>query len=346
MVPRTHKPTSIRRKLYVDGRGRSPMKLATFEVRTPLGPERRVGIQTGSGLIDVTTGYACVLNEQGEPSPVELAEAIVPPEMVAFLERGERAIETAREVVSFVEGNERERGPNGARIVFDPEEVKLLSPLPRPNSLRDCMAFEEHVENTMGEEIPDVWYDRPVYYKGNPDSVRGTGETVVWPADSNLMDYELELAAVIGREGRDIPVERTDSHIAGYTIFNDFSARDVQGREMEANLGPAKGKDFANALGPYLVTPDTFDIESATMTAEIDGETWSSGTPGAMEHTFPEIVAHTSKDETLHPGDVIGSGTVGRGCGLELGRFLEDGNRVALSVEGIGTLENQVVESE
>lgn len=321
------------------------MKLATFEVETPLGPERRVGIHTDSGLIDATTGYACVLDERGESMPVELAEAIAPPEMLAFLRRGERALEAAEEVVSFVESTGRERGPSGARVVFDRGEVALLSPLPRPNSLRDCMAFEEHVMNTMGEEVPDVWYDMPVYYKGNPDSVCGTGETVVWPDNSTLMDYELELAAVIGREGRDIPVEEAASHIAGYTIFNDFSARDVQGREMDGNLGPAKGKDFANALGPSLVTPDDFDIESATMTAEVDGETWSSGTPGTMEHTFPEIVAHISKDETLHPGDVIGSGTVGRGCGLELGRFLEDGARVALSVEGIGTLENQVITS-
>jgi 2-keto-4-pentenoate hydratase/2-oxohepta-3-ene-1,7-dioic acid hydratase in catechol pathway len=321
------------------------MKLATFEVDTPLGPERRVGIHTESGLVDMTTGYACVLDERGEATPVELAEAIAPPEMLTFLERGERAIEATHEVVSFVENHGRKRGPNGARVFFDPVEVRLLSPLPRPNSLRDCMAFEEHVENTMGEDVPDVWYEQPIYYKGNPDSVCGTGETVLWPDTSNLMDFELELAAVIGREGRDIPIEGADAHIAGYTIFNDFSARDVQGREMEGNLGPAKGKDFANALGPYLVTPDSFDVEGATMTAEVDGETWSEGTPGAMEHSFAEIVAHISKDETLHPGDVIGSGTVGEGCGLELGRFLDDGNRVALSVEGIGTLENQVVES-
>ncbi|WP_256684144.1 fumarylacetoacetate hydrolase family protein [Halococcus qingdaonensis] len=322
------------------------MQLATFAVDTQLGPKRRVGINTESGLVDATTGYACVLDERGEPTPVELAESIAPPEMIAFLERGERAIEAARDVVSFVERDGRERGPNDACIVFDSDDVQLLSPLPRPNSLRDCMAFEEHVANTMGEDVPEVWYEQPIYYKGNPDSIRGTGETVVWPDSSELMDFELELAAVIGREGRDIPVEAADSYIAGYTIFNDFSARDVQGREMEGNLGPAKGKDFANALGPYLVTADSFDVESATMTAEIDGETWSSGTPGAMEHTFAEIVAHVSRDEPLHPGDVIGSGTVGEGCGLEIGRFLDDGDRIALSVEGIGTLENRVVTSE
>jgi 2-keto-4-pentenoate hydratase/2-oxohepta-3-ene-1,7-dioic acid hydratase in catechol pathway len=336
--------------------GPGPMKLASFEVPTPLGPEQRVGVrwvkevdgdedgkEKRETLIDVTTGYACVLDDCGDTTPVELAEAIVPPDMLAFLRRGDRAIEAARETVSFVAETDIERGPNGAQIVFDPDEVQLLSPVPRPNSLRDCMAFEEHVENSLGEDIPDVWYDLPVYYKGNPETVVGTGTTIEWPAYTDQLDYELELAAVIGCEGRDIPAEDADSYIAGYTVFNDFSARDIQLREMQGNLGPAKGKDFANALGPYLVTPDAFDLDNATMTATVDGETWSEGTPGAMQHSFEEIIEHISQNETLYPGDVIGSGTVGEGCGLELGRFLEPGATVALSVEGIGTLENSVV---
>jgi 2-keto-4-pentenoate hydratase/2-oxohepta-3-ene-1,7-dioic acid hydratase in catechol pathway len=322
------------------------MKLASFAVPTPLGPRHRVGVRDDSGLVDVTTAYACVLDDRGEAAPIEVAEAIAPPEMLAFLRRGERAIEAAREAAAFAAdgGNSGvERGPDGARLVFDPGEVELLSPLPRPNSLRDCMAFEEHVENTLGEP-PDAWYDLPVYYKGNPDSVVGPGATVEWPSYTDRLDYELELAAVVGREGRDVPVAAADSYIAGYTVLDDFSARDTQLREMQGNLGPAKGKDFANALGPYLVTPDAFDPTEATMTAAIDGETVSEGTPGEMYHSFAEILAHVSASETLYPGDVIGSGTVGGGCGLETGRFLEPGETVALSIEGIGTLENQVVE--
>jgi 2-keto-4-pentenoate hydratase/2-oxohepta-3-ene-1,7-dioic acid hydratase in catechol pathway len=341
------------------------MKLASFEVPTPFGPERRVGIQQekeesggdgeeekgeedeGNGeLIDATTGYACVLDDQGDSTPVELAETIVPPDMLAFLRRGDRAIEAARETASFVSETDIEAGPNGAQVVFASDEIRLLSPIPRPNSLRDCMAFEEHVENSLGEEIPDVWHEIPVYYKGNPDSVVGTGTAIEWPSYTDQLDYELELAAVIGREGRDIPAEDADSYIAGYTVFNDFSARDIQLREMQGNLGPAKGKDFANALGPYLVTQNAFDLADATMTAMVDGETWSEGTPGAMQHSFAEIIEHISENETLYPGDVVGSGTVGEGCGLELGRFLESGVTVTLSVEGIGTLENTVVESD
>lgn len=144
------------------------MKLASFEVPTPFGPKRRIGVRLEDGekdrLIDVTTGYACVLDDRGDTTPVELAEVIVPPDMLAFLRRGGRAIEAARETVSFVSDTDIERGPNGARVVFDSHEVQLLSPIVRPNSLRDCMAFEEHVKNSLGEEIPEIWYELPVYY--------------------------------------------------------------------------------------------------------------------------------------------------------------------------------------
>lgn len=196
----------------------------------------------------MTTGYACVLEKRDDNTPVEIAETIAPSDMCAFLARGERAIEAAREAMSIIEDSSMKRGSNGARVVFDTGDVRLLSPLPRPNSLRDCMAFEEHVMNTMGD-VPDVWYESPIYYKGNPDSVVGTGETVAWPAYTNRLDYELELAAVIGHEGWDIPVEEANSYIAGYTILNDFSARDIQVREMQGNLGPAKGRTSPTRSG-------------------------------------------------------------------------------------------------
>jgi 2-keto-4-pentenoate hydratase/2-oxohepta-3-ene-1,7-dioic acid hydratase in catechol pathway len=264
--------------------------------------------------------------------------------MRSFLARGERALNAARDALEFVRTSDADRGPTGGRLRFEEDEagVRLLAPLPRPNSIRDFMAFEEHVTNSLGEAPPDVWYDVPVYYKGNPDSVVGPGEEVVWPDYSNQMDYELEVAAVVGKRGRDVPAEAAEEYIAGYTVFDDFSARDTQMREMQGRLGPAKGKDFANALGPYLVTADEFDLADASMTAEVNGETWSEGTPGEMHHSFADIVEHVSQSETLQPGDVLGSGTVGEGCGLELGQFLESGDTVRLTVEGIGGLENTV----
>lgn len=320
------------------------MKLATFEVETPIGARRRVGVVDDGELIDVNTAYAAALEAAGEADPVAIANAHTPPEMVSFLERGERAFAGANEALEYARESDEARGPNGGRLRFEEDEngVRLLAPVPRPNSLRDFMVFEEHVKNALGEEPPDVWYEMPVYYKGNPDSVIGPDTTVEWPAYSDLMDYELELAVVIGKRGTDIPAEEASAYIAGYTIFNDFSARDIQGQEMQARLGPAKGKDFANALGPYLVTADAFDPETATMRAEVNGETWSAGTPGEMYHSFADIIEHVSQSEMLHPGDVLGSGTVGEGCGLELGKFLDSGDTVRLHVEGIGTLENTV----
>ena len=323
------------------------MKLASFAVDTPVGRATRVGVKSGDALVDATTAYAAHLATEGDPTPVEVATTVCPPSMRDFLRRGDRAFaaaETALEHAEAVESAARDpaRGPEGGRLRFPEAAVDLLAPVPRPNSLRDFMAFEEHVRNTLGEP-PDVWFELPVGYKSNPDSVVGPGATVEWPDYSDRMDYELEVAAVVGTRGTEIPADEADEYVAGYTVFDDFSARDVQMEEMRGKLGPAKGKDFANGLGPYLVTPDEVDVASAEMRAEVNGETWSEGTAGEMHHSFADIVAHVSQSETIHPGDVLGSGTVGTGCGLELGRFLESGDTVRLTIEGIGTLENEVV---
>jgi 2-keto-4-pentenoate hydratase/2-oxohepta-3-ene-1,7-dioic acid hydratase in catechol pathway len=298
-------------------------------------------------LVEVTAAYAAALGEAGEDDAVGVAETHAPSGMKAFLERGDRALEAAREALEHVDDAEGdESGLTGESLVFDlnSDDVNLLPPLPRPNTVRDFMVFEEHVKNTGGDP-PDVWYDIPIYYKGNPnpDVTYGPDDDVPYPSYSESLDYELEVAAVIGKKGRDISADEADDYIAGYTVFNDFSARDTQLEEMQGQLGPAKGKDFANSFGPYLVVSDDFDVTEARMTAEVDGEEWSEGVAGEMHHSFADIIEHVSQDETLYPGDVLGSGTVGGGCGLELGRFLEKGNTVTLHVEGIGTLENTVV---
>ena len=156
------------------------------------------------------------------------------------------------------------------------------------------------------------------------------------------MDYELELACVIGKEGTDISEDGAAAHVGGYTVMNDWSARDIQMEEMSVGLGPAKGKDFATSLGPWLVTPDEFNPADARMTARINGEVWSDGNIGQIHWSFAQMIAHASMDETLYPGDVLGSGTVGGGCGLELDRWLQSGDVVELEVEGIGVLRNRV----
>ena len=157
------------------------------------------------------------------------------------------------------------------------------------------------------------------------------------------MDYELELACIIGKEGIDIPVEHADQYIGGYCIMNDWSARDIQMKEMSVGLGPAKGKDFATSMGPWLVTPDEFDPSTARMVARVNGEVWSDGQYSTVNWSFGQMLAHVSMDEAVYPGDVFGSGTVGFGCGLEHGRWLQPGNVVELEITGLGVLRNRLV---
>jgi 2-keto-4-pentenoate hydratase/2-oxohepta-3-ene-1,7-dioic acid hydratase in catechol pathway len=193
---------------------------------------------------------------------------------------------------------------------------------------------------------PPVWYERPLYYKANRFSVSGPGDTIRWPAYSRLMDYECELACVIGRPGADVPRERAREHVFGYTIFNDFSARDAQGAEMAGGLGPAKGKDFdtGNVFGPWIVTLDEIgDPHALAMEARVNGERWGGGHSSSMHHTFWDIIAYVSQTETLFAGEVIGSGTVGTGSAHELGRTLKPNDVIELEIEKIGVLRNRIV---
>jgi 2-keto-4-pentenoate hydratase/2-oxohepta-3-ene-1,7-dioic acid hydratase in catechol pathway len=251
----------------------------------------------------------------------DVAEVLGAGSMLELLRRGLDAVRT------------------GERVPL--REVALRAPLPRPNSMRDFMLVEEHVRNSLGD-VPAEWYEIPVYWKGNCDAVFGPEDEVPWPAYTEKLDYELEVGAVIGRRVRGVGVEDAADCIAGYTIFNDWSARDIQFREMKVGLGPGLGKDFATSLGPCLTTADAIDIKTAPMRARINGEVWSEGTLGAMRFSFPEVISHLSQEQTLHPGDILGSGTVGRGCGLELDRWIRPGDVVELEVEGIGALRNRV----
>ena len=267
-------------------------------------------------------------------------------------------------MLSYLEGGDAAREAAAASgPTRELAGLTLVAPLPRPQSIRDCMVFEQHIVQAtrtvvrwrMGRfaplgqpffRLPKVWYEQPVFYKSNRFSVVGPDAEVRIPKGCEKFDYELEWAIVIGKEGSDIPRERAWEHIAGFTIFDDFTARDLQMREMAARLGPAKGKDFdtGNALGPYLVTPDEIpDPYALTMVARVNGEEWSRGTTADMHHRWEDVVAHLSRDETLYPGEVIGSGTVGGGCGLELDRYLGSGDVVELEVEGLGVLRNRVV---
>ena len=273
-------------------------------------------------------------------------------DMIALMRGGDRALDAARELAAR---------PN--RVVAA-SQVRLLAPVPVPAQVFDCLCFEEHLLNagnhthrvtsqervirTDNGQLPSVYRELPVYYKGNPYSVVGPGADIVRPRYSKFLDYELEFGVFLGRQGKDMTPEQAADAIFGYTIFNDVSARDAQISEMRGMLGPSKGKDFdtGNVMGPWLVTKDEIGAaveKGLRMRAWINGDLVTDGNSGVMLHTFPEIIAYASQSETRRPGEFFGSGTVGGGCGLEHGRFLEDGDVLELEVEGLGRLTNKVV---
>jgi fumarylacetoacetate (FAA) hydrolase len=222
----------------------------------------------------------------------------------------------------------------------DLADVRLLAPVPEPPAVRDFFAFEQHVATARGKRgrpVPEFWYREPVFYFTNPAAVIGPGDDVPRPAGTLELDYELEVAAVVG----------ADEAIAGFTVMNDWSARDVQRAETSVGLGPAKAKDFATTLGPWLVTADEFPGTAGLMTATVNGAERSRGDLASMHFGWDAILERAARDTRLRPGDVLGSGTVGTGCILESPdeRWLRDGDLVTLSVQGIGSISNTVVAS-
>jgi len=316
------------------------MKLLTFK----LGGVENLGALTDTGVVSLSAA-----------APEDLRFS----SMQHFIEAGEPALVRAYAVLQS----------RPATIPSD--QVGWVAPLPLPAQIRDCLGFEEHLKNSFESAIklsamaaddpmkaeqalrssgrfavPDVWYQQPLYYKANRFSVAQSGKDIVWPAYSEVMDFELELACIIGKKGKDIKKGNAEDHIFGYTIYNDLSARDAQMLESPGMLGPAKSKDFDDSiiLGPVIVTKDELDDPyNLRMQARVNGETWCDNNSNTIHWTFSDMIAHISKSETLHPGEVIGSGTVGLGCGLEHLRFLNDGDTVELEIEKIGVISNKII---
>ncbi len=283
--------------------------------------------------------------------------------MQALIEAGPAALDRARAVAA-----EAERSGRG---LVDIAAVRLSAPLPVPVQIRDFLCFEKHLVQAFArirevraatapdpkkalremEErgtfaVPKVWYERPSFYKPSRFSVCGPDQEVAWPPYSQTIDYELEFACVIGKGGRDIAKQNARAHIFGYTIFNDFSARDEQSQEMLSTLGPGKGKDFDNSkpIGPCIVTADEIpDPYALEMVVRVNGEERGRGNSRDMHWKYEDCIAFVARSETVHPGEMFCSGTVGNGSGLETGRFLEPGDVVELDVEKIGVLRNRVV---
>jgi 2-keto-4-pentenoate hydratase/2-oxohepta-3-ene-1,7-dioic acid hydratase in catechol pathway len=280
--------------------------------------------------------------------------------MLSLVQSGAAGLGTAREIATRAESAD----------TLPLAGTKLLAPLPVPESVRCFSAFEEHVRRSAqvmlkriasqspdpakaekellagGKfEVPKLFYERPLYYKGNRFSVVGTEAQITWPSYSNVVDFEHELACIIGLRGRDIAKQDTAPYIFGYTVCNDLSARDAQAIEMQAPLGPAKGKDFDGglAMGPCIVTADEFDRSQATMIVRVNGEEWSRGKASDMYHTFEAMIEYVSRSETLHPGEMLISGCVGGGSGTEHGRYPVRGDTIEMEIHGIGVLRNRIV---
>jgi fumarylacetoacetate (FAA) hydrolase len=247
---------------------------------------------------------------------------------------GDRVIQLAAQTLqSFFTGGGHAR----EHAEYALADIRLLAPVKHPPSVRDFYAFEAHVKRSRelrGLAVPAEWYELPVFYFSNPAAIFGPDEEIRFPPETKELDYELEVGAVIGADGQ----------IGGFTVINDWSARDLQRSEMKVGLGPGKGKDFATSVGPILVTPDELGDLRLEMVARVNGAERSRGNLGDMYHSWDAIVAHAARNTQLRAGDILGSGTVGSGCILEHGdgRWLQPGDVVELEVEGIGILRNRV----
>ena len=290
-------------------------------------------------VIDLRNAERLRLQRSGATAAAarRVAAALFPGSMSAAIAGGDGFLEAAARATT---------GGDDASLPID--NLHWL-PAIDPPTVRDCVAFKTHIENMAkrgGREMSPLHYDYPRYYKGSSAGLIGHEATVPWPPYTELMDYELELGFVIGAGGHSLTPGEALDHVFGVTIYNDFSARDIQGGEMASGFGPAKGKDFGTAIGPWITTLDELDVHDLEMRARVNGEDWSHGYSSTMWWSVEELIGFTSWGETLVPGDLIGSGTVGFGCGAELGRFLKPGDVVELEVSGIGVLRNTVGEPE
>ena len=294
-------------------------------------PDPRLAVAVPGGVaLDLIVAWALAYGEDSAPPYLRSS--------VALIEAGPSAWATVRNLIAST--------PEEATVWQEAPGFRWLCPLDRLASLRDFLAFEDHVRRGAGRRgvpVPAYWYEAPVYYKGNHRQVIGPGAVCPWPHYSEHLDFELELAMVVGRGGRDLDPAAAAGHIFGFTILDDFSARDVQAKESTTWLGPAKAKDFCTALGPCIVTADELGPQpDLQMVCRVNGEEWGRGRSAEARWSWAEMIAHVSAGEDVYPGDVYGSGTPGGCCGLDLGRRLAPGDVVELEIEHIGVLRNLI----
>lgn len=323
------------------------MKLCSFALRTPLGTALRVGVMHGDSIVDATAARVALLERM---LPTDAADRVgtaqVPPDMAALIGSGPQALEWAREAVDAAVRHGQEETSRGAALLHRPSAVQLLAPVPRPPGIACFVTWSAHIEDSREKgfsvlSFPDKASDMRAYYKANPDAVEGPGTTIPRPSYAADVDVECELAAVIGVGGRDLTLEQARAAIAGYTIFNDVSYREIQRREMAFGLGPTKGKDadHSNVLGPWLVTADEVgNAQDLGMSFVVNGREVASYHTSKMAWDFPDLVAYLSRAQTLRPGQVVTSGAFPGGCGLDANLPLKSGDVVEMRIDKLGAL--------
>jgi 2-keto-4-pentenoate hydratase/2-oxohepta-3-ene-1,7-dioic acid hydratase in catechol pathway len=329
------------------------LKLITYS-ENKTSPKTHAGVLWGEWVLDVGE-----LGEQAKKLEVKVPQALRKlredlPTILEVLEEGPRLLDDVKNVSWRLFNRMKPRNQSSLKKL---KSVTIQAPIPRPPTIRDFYAFEDHVKaarEKRGLQMVPEWYEFPAFYYSNPNAIYGPGETVPIPAYTKMLDFELEVACIIGKAGKDIPEKEAEAYIAGYTIMNDWSAREVQQKEMKIGLGPAKAKDFATSIGPWLVTRDELEDRLVApgkfrlqMTARVNGKQISSANMDRMHWSFPQMIARASQSVELRPGEVLGSGTAGTGCILELGTgvqpWLEPGDVVDLEIERLGKLTNKVI---
>jgi len=328
------------------------MKFATYTLKGSLQP--RFGFKKDKYIIDILHAAIWADESKGNSSFLEIPSTL----KMALDNWGTNFVKLKELDECLPDINFQSHSVRGKPIAFSINDVQLLAPVPNPQSFRDFYAFEQHVRaarKLRGLEMHPDWFKIPIFYFSNPVAIYGHGSEIPYPRKTNELDFELEFAVIIAGAGSDIPSKEANRHIAGYTICNDWSARDLQREEMAMSLGPAKGKDFATSFGPYMVTPDELEDDwdengklNLRMTCHVNGTLISDGNTNDLYHPFKDMIERASMNTKLLSGDYFGSGTVGTGCILELrpentGGWIKKGDVVTLEVKRLGVLENKIV---
>jgi 2-keto-4-pentenoate hydratase/2-oxohepta-3-ene-1,7-dioic acid hydratase in catechol pathway len=315
------------------------MKIVNYRIKSDSKPHGRLGILIGNRILDPNYSFEANYTKSFS-NPIDRAMEHCPPSLNRLLKMKRNPLEILEEATLLPEKDKY-------FVQFTDNTIKLDAPLDKIETYRDFFAHEKHVKTGFkkrNEEIPPAWYEIPAYYKGATTGFIGNEDEILWPSYTDVLDYELELGMIIGKDGKNISLENAHEYILGFTILNDISARDIQKKEMSVRLGPAKGKDFCSIIGPIIITYDEFNHKEPNllMTAKINGQEWSRGFSGESHYTWSQMIEHVSKDEWIVAGDLFGSGTVGTGCGLELDKWIKPGDVIELEIEKIGKITNVV----